>query len=81
MSFLEYTGIYEKTKGMYKFTMQAEKQKYFLESYSFSAIADPTIDNTFKQIFLDNKSITKALLNALLFPKKNSIKEIEFLPY
>ena len=80
MSFLQYTGIYEKTKGIYKFTMQGEKQKYFLESYSFSAIADPTIDNTFKQIFLDNKSITKALLNAFLFPKKNSIKEIEFLP-
>jgi len=81
MSFLEYTGIYEKTKGMYKFTMQGEKQKYFLESYSFSAIADPTIEIIFKQIFSDNKSITKALLNALLFPKNNLIKEIEFLPY
>jgi hypothetical protein len=78
MSFLEYTGNYKKTKGLYKFIMEGSNKQYFIELYSFSAVADPTIENTFKQIFLYNESITKALLNLFLFQAKIQFKKENF---
>ena len=80
MSFLEYCGKCNDIVKGYKFTMSKNNKIYYLEKDSFSKIADPTIDYTFKQIFAQNEEITKALLNAFLFPENAKIYKIDFLP-
>ena len=79
MSFMDYKGKcnYDLDEGLYKFTKndnEIKKQKECIE------IEDPTVDNTFKKIFLGDKSITISLLNSLLFPGKERIEDIVFLP-
>ena len=82
MSFLDYTGKYVHENGNYIFQMEEmkTKQKYEIKNSSYVAMADPSIDNTFKHVFSKNKNITIALLNALLFPSSNAIKNLEYLP-
>ena len=80
MSFLEYCGKCNESDKGYEFTMRNNKETYYVEKESILKIADPTVDNTFKQIFAENEEITKALLNAFLFPEKAKIDKIEFLP-
>ena len=79
MSFLDYSGEYSYENNEYKFLMKNGDKNYSLVDKNYIAIADPTIDNTFKQIFALNKNITKSFLNALLYPNKDKINKIEFL--
>ena len=79
MSFMDYKGKcqYVYKKGLYQFTKNDNK---IIETKEYIEIEDPTVDNTFKKIFLGDKSITISLLNSLLFPGKERIKDINFLP-
>ena len=79
MSFMDYKGKcnYDLDEGLYKFTKNDNEIK---KSKECIEIEDPTVDNTFKKIFLGDKSITISLLNSLLFPGKERIEDIVFLP-
>ena len=48
-----------------------------IESSTYTKVCNPTIDNTFKSIFREKKTLI-FFLNDLLFPSKNKIKDIEF---
>ena len=78
MSFDDYIGkcTYDPIKNIYEFEMQNE----IIEESNYIEIADPTIDNTFKNIFLGQKKITLSCLNSLLFPDEDRINDIKFLP-
>ena len=78
MSFIDYTGIceYDPLPNLYRFEMKNE----ILEEANYIEIADLTIDNTFKHIFLGDKKITESCLNSLLFPGEDRIIDITFLP-
>ena len=84
-SFLEYTGKVSSDNYFYYFQMEKhikKNNKYKNEvfkicSSSYTEIFDPTIDNAFKYIF-NQKAIIIKLLNDLLFPKKDKIKDVEF---
>lgn len=82
--FLEYTGKIYKDNFLYYLIMEKKKKKignveeYEICSSSYINICNPTIDNAFKNIF-KNKSILICFLNDLFFPKKNKIKDIEFI--
>ena len=78
MTFIDYKGgcKYDHIKNLYRFTMKNE----ILEEEYYTEISDPTVDNTFKQIFLGDKKITESCLNSLLFPGEDRINDINFLP-
>lgn len=80
MSFLHYSGEYSKENDKFNFIMKDGKKEYNLLDENYIQLADPTVDNTFKQIFAQNENITMSFLNDLLFPSKNKINKIQYLP-
>lgn len=78
MSLLDYIGKYEYVhmKNIYQFSMKDNK---ILETQDYTEISDPTVDYTFKKIFLEG-NIVKSLLNSLLFPDEKRINSINILP-
>lgn len=75
LSFLDYTGAYTKSGDRYTFKMKNNKKK---TSKFFTLLSNPTYDNSFKNMFCEEKSILKSFLNSVLFPKSNLIEKIEF---
>lgn len=81
MSFLQYSGKFD------KFNEDYEDSYYFymndgnyLKDNTYIEVTSPVIDNTFQKIFGENETITKSLLNSLLYPKNERINKIDFLP-
>ena len=81
MSFLQYSGKFEKIEENYEdsyiFFMNEGKN---LIDNTYIEVTSPIIDNTFQKIFGENEQITKSLLNSLIYPEKERINKIEFLP-
>ena len=86
--FLEYTGKVDSKNFLYYFHMNKVKKnkknkkkpkivEEIIESSTYTKVCDPTIDNTFKNIFREKKTLM-CFLNDLLFPSENKIKDIEF---
>mgnify|MGYP002626146865 CR=1 FL=1 len=87
-TFLEYTGIVDSNNFTYYFHMEKTKNnkdskkkpkivEEIIESSTYTKVCDPTIDNTFKNIFREKKTLI-CFLNDLLFPNENKIKDLEF---
>ena len=78
MSFLKYTGEFEKqNNNRYKFKMSDKK---FLRKDNIAKISNPIIDNNFQMVFGKYPEITKNLLNSLLYPQSKQIKDVKYLP-
>ena len=75
MSFLKYTGVYTRKGEKYVFEMNDNVKKL---SKFYTTLNNPTYDNSFKNMFCSEKSITKSFLNSVLFPKSKLIEKIEF---
>jgi hypothetical protein len=79
MSFLNYTGDSEENKdGSYTFKMK--QRKSLVDKEGYIEVTSPVIDNSFQKIFGQDENITKDLLNSIIYPKKDRIKNITFLP-
>ena len=79
MSFLDFTGDSEENvDGSYTFKMKEEDD--FVDKEGYIEVTSPVIDNAFQKIFGQNENITKDLLNSIIFPNKDRIKQITFLP-
>ena len=76
MSFLEYTGKFKKNKNNSYIFSWSEGPK--TTTKDFTAIMNPTLDNSFKSMFGSDATILKSLLNSILFPKKKLITKLEF---
>ena len=75
MSFLDYTGKFNKRRKTIAFKMKNGKihtTKYYTK------IINPTHDNSFKNMFCYQKNILKSLLNSVLFPNSKIIERIEY---
>ena len=73
MSFSNYIGKIEKVNNNFIFSMRKTpdlKAKYYLN------IANPTIDNSFKQVFYMETEIAKSFLNSIIFPRKERIIKV-----
>ena len=73
MSFSNYIGKIEKVNNNFIFNMRKTpdlKAKYYLN------IANPTIDNSFKQVFYMETEIAKSFLNSIIFPRKERIIKV-----
>ena len=75
MLFLDYTGTYTMSGERYVFRMKNNVKKI---SKFHTSLNNPTYDNSFKNMFCTEKSITKSFLNSVLFPKSKIIEKIEF---
>ena len=78
MSFLKYTGNSEINEDG-SCTFKMEKQNNLVDEDGYIEVTSPVIDNSFQQIFGHNENITKDLLNSIMYPKKDRIKELTFL--
>ena len=57
-----------------------EKEKDLVDKEGYIEDINPVLDNAFQKVFGQNENITKDLLNSIIFPKKNIIQKIIFLP-
>lgn len=79
MSFLKYTGTSEENEdGTYTFKM--DQGIDYIDEDGYMEVTSPVIDNAFQKIFGQNEDITKDLINSIIYPKKERIKKITFLP-
>ena len=79
MSFIYFTGkCTQNDDDGFIFEMKNPKKNLHFNSYI--EIADPTVDNSFKKLFLKNEDLTKSLLNDLLFSGRERITQIQFMP-
>ena len=79
MSFLNYIGDSEENDdGSYTFKM--EKENDLVDKEGYIEVTNPVIDFAFQKIFGQNENITKDLLNSIIYPKKNRIQKLIFLP-
>ena len=73
--FLDYTGEVNIIKKPYKFVFKNHE----ISSKDYILACKPTLDNTFKKIFLKEPKILKCFLNDILFPQKKKIKNVEYI--
>ena len=80
MSFIYYTGKCIQNDDDDEFVFEMKNPAKNLKFNSYIEIADPTVDNSFKKLFLKNEDLTISLLNDLLFSGRERITKIQFMP-